>query len=48
MEWADLEALDISKFDQPGGRRALASQVLSFTDKNDIPLLMTSRSVLIC
>jgi hypothetical protein len=48
VEWADLEALDLSKFDQPGGRRALASQVLTFIDKNGIPLLMTSRSVLSC
>jgi len=34
VEWADLEALDISKLEQPGGKQELASQVLSFIDKN--------------
>lgn len=34
MEYADLEALDISKLGQPGGKQALAEQVLSFINKN--------------
>lgn len=34
VEYADLEALDISKLDQPGGKQALAEQVLSFINKN--------------
>lgn len=34
VEWADLEALDISKLEQPGGKEALATQVLNFIDKN--------------
>lgn len=36
MEYADLEALDISKLDQPGGKQALAEQVLSFIHKNGL------------
>lgn len=34
VEYADLEALDISKLDQPGGKQILAEQVLSFINKN--------------
>ena len=34
VEYADLEALDISKLDQPGGKQALAEQLLSFINKN--------------
>ncbi|PSS14883.1 hypothetical protein M430DRAFT_51540 [Amorphotheca resinae ATCC 22711] len=34
LEWASLEALDISRLDQPGGKEELAAQVLSFIDKN--------------
>lgn len=34
LEYADLEALDISKLDQPGGKEALAAQVLGFINKN--------------
>ncbi|CZR55484.1 related to iron/ascorbate family oxidoreductases [Phialocephala subalpina] len=34
LEWADLEALDISKLSQPGGIEELSSQVLNFIDKN--------------
>ncbi|KUI61168.1 hypothetical protein VP1G_08361 [Cytospora mali] len=34
LEYADLEALDISKLNQPGGKQALAEQVLSFINKN--------------
>lgn len=34
VEYADLEALDISKLDQPGGKEALAAQVLGFINKN--------------
>ncbi|KAI9744821.1 MAG: hypothetical protein M1818_001746 [Claussenomyces sp. TS43310] len=32
--WADLEALDISELDKPGGKEALSAQVLKFIDKN--------------
>ncbi|GME45916.1 Flavonol synthase protein [Neofusicoccum parvum] len=34
LDWADLEALDISKLDHPGGKKELAEQVLSFINKN--------------
>ncbi|KAI1205558.1 putative 1-aminocyclopropane-1-carboxylate oxidase [Annulohypoxylon truncatum] len=34
LEYAELEALDISKLDQPGGKQALAEQVLKFINKN--------------
>lgn len=34
VDYADLEALDLSKLDQPGGKQALAEQVLSFINKN--------------
>ncbi|TVY84891.1 UPF0676 protein [Lachnellula suecica] len=34
LEWVDLEALDLSKLDQPGGKEGLAAQVLNFIDKN--------------
>ncbi|KAH8670150.1 putative 1-aminocyclopropane-1-carboxylate oxidase [Tricladium varicosporioides] len=34
LEWADLEALDISRLDQPGGKDVLATQVLNFINKN--------------
>ncbi|KAH8690693.1 putative 1-aminocyclopropane-1-carboxylate oxidase [Talaromyces proteolyticus] len=34
LDWAELEALDISLLDQPGGKQALANQVLSFINKN--------------
>ncbi|KAH8889072.1 putative 1-aminocyclopropane-1-carboxylate oxidase [Thozetella sp. PMI_491] len=34
LEYADIEALDISKLNQPGGKDDLARQVLSFIDKN--------------
>ena len=27
LEWADLVTLDLSKFDQPGGKQALAQQL---------------------
>lgn len=27
MDWADLVTLDLSKFDQPGGKQALADQL---------------------
>lgn len=34
MDFADLEALDISRLNQPGGKQALAEQVLGFINKN--------------
>lgn len=34
VEYADLEALDISKLEQPGGKQILAEQVLSFINEN--------------
>ncbi|ROW02749.1 hypothetical protein VSDG_01709 [Cytospora chrysosperma] len=34
LEYADLEALDISKLSQPGGKQTLAKQVVSFINKN--------------
>ncbi|KAH8660312.1 putative 1-aminocyclopropane-1-carboxylate oxidase [Xylariales sp. PMI_506] len=34
LEYADLEALDISKLEQPGGKDELAAQLLSFINKN--------------
>ncbi|KAF2083612.1 putative 1-aminocyclopropane-1-carboxylate oxidase [Saccharata proteae CBS 121410] len=34
LNYADLEALDISKLDDPNGKDELASQVLRFIDKN--------------
>ncbi|TAQ89280.1 hypothetical protein B7494_g2424 [Chlorociboria aeruginascens] len=34
LDWADLEALDISKLSQPNGKQELAAQVLNFIDKN--------------
>jgi hypothetical protein len=34
VDWADLEALDISLLDQPGGKQALADTVLRFINKN--------------
>lgn len=34
VEYADLEALNISKLDQPGGKESLANQVLHFINKN--------------
>lgn len=34
MDYADLEALDISRLNQPGGKQALAEQVLGFINKN--------------
>ncbi|KAL2815213.1 hypothetical protein BDW59DRAFT_176219 [Aspergillus cavernicola] len=34
LDWADLEALDLSLLSQPGGTQALAEQVLSFINKN--------------
>ncbi|KKY22347.1 putative gibberellin 20 [Diplodia seriata] len=34
MDWADLEALDISKIDDPAGLKELAEQVLRFINKN--------------
>ncbi|KAH6888532.1 putative 1-aminocyclopropane-1-carboxylate oxidase [Thelonectria olida] len=34
LEYADLAYLDISKLDQPGGKEALARQVLSFINTN--------------
>jgi hypothetical protein len=36
VEYADLAYLDISKLDQPGGKEALAQQVLSFINTNGI------------
>lgn len=33
VDWAELEALDISQLDQPGGKEALAAQVLRFINK---------------
>jgi len=36
VEWADLEALDISKLNQPGGKQELAVQILRFIDKNGV------------
>ncbi|KAL1643701.1 putative flavonol synthase [Diplodia intermedia] len=34
LDWADLEALDISKIDDPAGLKELAEQVLRFINKN--------------
>ncbi|KUJ24398.1 putative 1-aminocyclopropane-1-carboxylate oxidase [Mollisia scopiformis] len=34
LDYADLEALDISKLDQPGGIEELSAQVLNFINKN--------------
>lgn len=34
VEYADLEALDISKWNQPGGKQELSEQVLGFINKN--------------
>jgi hypothetical protein len=34
VDWAELEALDISLLEQPGGKQALASQVLNFINNN--------------
>lgn len=34
MDWADLEALDISKINDPNGIQELAEQVLGFINKN--------------
>lgn len=39
VDYADLEALDISKLNQAGGRQALAEQVLGFINKNGNHLL---------
>jgi hypothetical protein len=39
VEWADLEALDISKLNQPGGKQELAAQVLRFIDKNGMCMI---------
>ncbi|CAC9890721.1 unnamed protein product [Aureobasidium pullulans] len=35
LEYADLDALDISRLNDPQGKQELASQVLSFVNKND-------------
>lgn len=37
VDYVDLEALDISKLDEPGGKQALVDQLLSFINKNGIP-----------
>lgn len=34
VDYVDLEALDISKLDEPGGKQALIDQLLSFINKN--------------
>ncbi|KAL1962661.1 hypothetical protein VTN77DRAFT_9295 [Rasamsonia byssochlamydoides] len=34
LDWAELEALDISRLDEPGGKEALAEQVLRFINEN--------------
>ncbi|QKX63731.1 uncharacterized protein TRUGW13939_10902 [Talaromyces rugulosus] len=34
LDWAELEALDISLLKQPGGKQALANQVLNFINNN--------------
>lgn len=34
LDYADLEALDISQLSEPGGKEKLAAQVLNFIDKN--------------
>lgn len=34
MDYAELEALNISLLDQPGGKRELAQQLLRFINKN--------------
>ncbi|RFU31553.1 hypothetical protein B7463_g4774, partial [Scytalidium lignicola] len=34
LNWIELEALDISKLDQPGGKQELATQVLNFINNN--------------
>jgi len=34
LNWVDLEALDISKLNEPGGKQALATQVLNFINNN--------------
>jgi hypothetical protein len=34
VDWASLEALDLSLLSRPGGKQALAEQVLSFINKN--------------
>jgi hypothetical protein len=34
VDWADLEGLDISLLDQPGGIEFLAGQVLKFINTN--------------
>lgn len=38
MDYADVEALDLSKLDQPGGKQALAEQVLGFINKNGMTI----------
>lgn len=34
VEWADLEALDLSLLNKPNGKKVLAEQVLRFINKN--------------
>lgn len=34
MDWVELEALDISQLDVPGGKEVLATQVLNFINTN--------------
>jgi hypothetical protein len=46
VDWVELEALDISRLDEPGGKDALAKQVLNFINTNGLSsssVSMTSR-----
>jgi hypothetical protein len=38
VEYAELEALDISNIHEPGAEEALAKQVVGFINKNGRPL----------
>lgn len=33
LDWADLATLDLSRFDQPGGRQELAAQFLKANEE---------------
>jgi hypothetical protein len=45
VEYADLDALDISRLNDPQGKQELASQVLSFVNKNGIAPTMIYRNL---
>lgn len=46
VDWADLEGLDISLLDQPGGIEVLAEQVLKFINTNGTIFDMPSPDIL--